>query len=107
MARSIQTFDEFIDAAIEHLGAGLTAGHDEPAFINGEALPAALRRWWGDVMQLQVVAPNTYRWTCMGCALAAESVSPLYQLPLFDYLLWDFCPHCRRAMTGEESQAGT
>lgn len=100
MIKAICTFDEFIEAAIDNVGA---SRGDEAAFINGESLSVALRRWWGEVLQLRVTGPNVFEWRCPGCqALVTAAKDHLHELPMFDYLLWEHCPSCASALAGTE-----
>ncbi len=98
MSKAICSFDEFIAAAIESAGA---SSRDVAAFINGESFSIALRRWWGEVLQLHVTGADAFEWRCPGChALVAAVNEHLHELPMFDYVLWEHCPSCASALAG-------
>lgn len=90
----INDFEDFIAAARTHFHE--LDGPDS-AFISGESLNEALRRWWGEVLGMVVVAESHYKIDCPGCAnrITVEKF-PLYTLPMFDFAIWDVCPHCSK-----------
>ena len=99
MTKPVHDFSEFIAEAVASLRAPLAA--DDPMFISGESLAEAVTRWWGEVMQLEVVKADCFEWRCTGCEQRVRlRGKPIYTLPLFDYALWEHCPICGPLMAG-------
>lgn len=97
---AVTSFEEFIDAGLAWRGserdqpAAMT-----PAFVSGETAEQGLRAWWAGVAALEVVGPDTYRWTC-SCGTRVDSTGALYEWDLTLYALWTNCPACSAEMAG-------
>jgi hypothetical protein len=101
----IRTFEEFIAACAAHRGGGVEGSADSP-YPSSEPVEAAVRRWWGDVVSLEVIGPDRYRWVCTGCGSAVEcSDESLPEWDLFDFVLWEHCMTCEPALHEDAGDA--
>jgi hypothetical protein len=102
--RPITGFEQFIAAAAAHFA--FSPDQHSP-FPSGEAGTEALRRWWGEAVALEVIAPDTYRWRCPGCRTTVTTrAEDVFMWPMFDYVLWEHCPSCAAALHGEGPGGG-
>lgn len=91
-ASAVTTFDEFVAAASRWFRRD---DREEAAFLSGESFEQGVRRWWGEVLELEVTSPGEYRLVCPGCHEPISVEGDIYKLPMFEYAIWRLCKACR------------
>lgn len=76
---------------------------DYSPFPSGEPPPEAVHKWYTEHLELIIMGPNRFEWTCPGCRSRVEvETDYLHACAMSDYVFWEFCPLCCVAMSGED-----